>query len=168
MRPIIPTLEQVHQLPQTHEVTVSDEWIDVMGHMNVAYYTAMFSTAMLNFRSSLGLDNDTVRKEHIGAFAIETHTRYLNESRIGDELQVHTRVLGRSKSQKRFHAMHFALNREQQVVSATFEVVVANVDLKERRMTQILPDVLVRMDAVIVEHSALGWAAPVCGTLSVG
>ena len=168
MRPINPTLDQVQQLPQTHEVTVSDDWIDVMGHMNVAYYTSMFSTAMLNFRSTLGLDNDTVQKQHIGAFAIETHTRYLKESRIGDELQVHTRVLGRSKSQKRFHAMHFAVNLEQQVVSATFEVVVANVDLRERRMTQILPEVLMRMDAMIVEHTALAWAAPVCGTLSVG
>ena len=168
MRPINPTLDQVQQLPQTHEVTVSDDWIDVMGHMNVAYYTSMFSTAMLNFRSTLGLDNDTVQKQQIGAFAIETHTRYLHESRIGDQLQVHTRVLGRSKSQKRFHAMHFALNSERQVLSATFEVVVANVDLSERQMTPILPEVLARMDAMIAEHAELDWAAPVCGVLSVG
>ena len=166
MRPIIPTLAQVQQLPQTHSVTVSDEWIDVMGHMNVAYYTSMFSTAMLNFRSSLGLDNETVQKQHIGAFAIETHTRYLHESRVGDQLQVHTRVLGRSKSKKRFHAMHFALNPSKEVVSATFEVVVANVDLLERRMTSILPEVLARMDAMIVEQQQLAWAAPICGTLS--
>lgn len=163
----MPTFAQVQQLPQTNHVVVSDEWIDVMGHMNVAYYTATFSTAMLNFRSSVGLDNATVKEQRIGAFAIETHTHYLNESRIGDELHVHTRLLGRSKSKRRFHAMHFALLPAKKVIAATFEVVVANVDLNERRMAPILPVVLERLDAVILEHERLSWAPPVCGTLSI-
>ena len=63
--------------------------------------------------------------------------------------------------------MHFALNPAKQCVSATFEVVVANVDLSQRRMTLMLPEVLERMDAVIREHQKLGWAAPICGVLNV-
>lgn len=166
MRPIIPTYEQVLQLSMTHETEVSEEWIDVMGHMNVAYYTAAFSSAMQSVRSSFGLDNESVAEKHIGTFAIETHTRYVNESRVGDQLRIYSRVLGRSQSKKRLHAMHFMVNPEKLVVSATFEAIVANVDLKQRRMAPILPEFIERLDALIADHAKLGWAAPVCGAMS--
>lgn len=162
---ILPTYQQILQLPQTHEATVSDEWIDVMGHMNVAWYTVSFSSAMQSLRSSLGLDNETVKSMHVGSFAIETHTRYVSELRVGDRLQVHSRLLARSGSQKRIHAMHIMVSPEHERISATFEAIVGNVDLKSRKMAPILPAVLERMDAMIAQHQGLEWAAPVCGAL---
>ena len=164
----LPSYAQVTQLPHTYETSVSEEWIDVMGHMNVAWYTAAFSQGMQNLRSKLGLDNETVRREHIGTFAIETHTRYLSENRVGAKLHVHSRVLDRSKSQKRLHAMHFLVNVDEQRLSSTFEAIVANVDLKQRKMAPILPQVLTNLDELIAEHQALDWAPPVCGSLSLG
>lgn len=170
MRPIIPNVDQIQQLPVTHEATVSAEWLDVMGHMNVAYYTGMFSAAMRGFRSSLGLDNEEIQRRRIGTFAIETHTRYLRESVIDDQLRVHTRVLGRSKSRKRFHAMHFAINSRSTAecfVAATFEAMVAVVSLDSRSMTPLTADVLERLDEAIKGHSELKWVAPVCGAISI-
>ena len=166
MRPIVPSIEQVSQLSRTHEVNVSADWMDVMGHMNVAHYTAMFSAAMKGFRTSIGLGNNKVQELRVGTFAIETHTRYLVESHIGDTLQVHTRLIGRAKSGKRFHAIHFAVNANNQLLSSTFEAIVAIVDLDQRRMTAPPEDVLARLDAVIAEHQSLAWAAPLCGVLS--
>ncbi len=166
MPSIVPTIDQVTQLPRTHEVTVSNEWLDVMGHMNVAYYTAMFSAAMKGFRTSIGLGNREVQEYKIGTFAIEKHTSYIVESQVDDVLQVHTRLLGRAKSGKRFHAMHFAVNANGQRLSATFEAIVAVVDLNERRMTKLPHEVLARLDAVTAEHQSLEWAAPTCSVLS--
>ena len=162
----LPSYSQVKELPLTHETTVSDDWIDVMGHMNVAYYTAAFSKAMQQVRSSVGLNNDLVHDQQIGAFAIETHTRYVSELRVGDRLEIHSRVLDRSPSKKRLHAMHFMLDADQQTLSATFEAIVANVDLNARRMAPILPEVLGPLDELIEQHRTLDWAPPTCGVLS--
>ena len=166
MQTALPNPAQIAQLPMTYETKVSDEWIDVMGHMNVAYYTASFSKAMQSARSSWGLDNETVKANHIGTFAIETHTRYVTENRVGDRLQIFTRVLDRSKSKKRLHAMHFMVNVEHDRLSATFEAIVANVDLQARRMAPMLPDVLANLDETVKTHRQLSWAAPVCGAMS--
>lgn len=166
MQTALPNHEQITQLPMTYETTVSEEWIDVMGHMNVAYYTASFSKAMQSARSSWGQDNETVKANHIGTFAIETHTRYVAENRVGDRLQIYSRMLDRSKSQKRLHAMHFMVNVEHARLSATFEAIVANVDLQIRRMAPMLPEVLANLDKTVESHRQLAWAAPVCGSMS--
>ena len=161
-----PTYDEVMQLPLTYEATVTDEWIDVMGHMNVAHYTAAFSAAMQRVRSSLGWDDQLVTEKHVGSFAIETHTRYVAELRVGERLEIFSRVIGRSRSQKCLHAMHFMMNADTRRLSATFEAIVANVDLSNRRMAPILPEVLVRLDEMIARHGQLAWAPPVCGALS--
>lgn len=166
MTTAFPTLEQIAALPLTHTATVEDDWIDVMGHMNVAYYTSAFSSAMQKLRSSLGIDNQLVQEKEIGTFALETHTRYIAELRVGEPVRVYSRVLDRAASQKRLHAMHFLINSEQNRLSATFEAVVANVDLRQRKMVPILPEVLSRLDEMIARHQSLGWAPPVCGVLS--
>ena len=162
----LPTVEQVKMLPLSHETMVTEDWIDVMGHMNVAYYTATFSSAMQSVRSSLGMDNNQVREQQIGSFAIETHTRYLAELRLGERIHVYSRILARANSQKRLHAMHFLVNVDSQRLSATYEAIVANVDLTARRMMPISPQILSRLDELIGKHAQLGWEAPVCGVLS--
>ena len=162
----LPTVEQVTSLPLTHTTTVSEDWIDVMGHMNVAYYTSAFSSAMQALRSSLGLNNRLVQEKQIGTFALETHTKYIAEVRVGESIHIYSRVLDRAASQKRLHAMHFLVNVQRNRLSATFEAVVANVDLQQRRMVPFLPEVLVNLDEMAAQHRSLSWAAPVCGVLS--
>lgn len=165
MNHVTPSYEQIAELPLTFESTVSEDWIDVMGHMNVAWYTACFSSAMQGVRSSYGMSNEYVKHHQLGSFAIETHTRYLTELRVGNRLQVYSRILARSKSAKRLHAMHFLVHTERQRVAATFEAIVAIVDLQLRRMTAMPPEPLSQLDALLANHRALKWSAPVCGAM---
>lgn len=170
MRIPTPSPQQIQLLPLTFETAVSADWLDVMGHMNVAYYTSAFSSAMCGFRSALGLGNQEIKKLQIGTFAIESHTRYLKESLVGDRMRIHTRLLGRSKSRKRFHALHFAINArggEPNFVAATFEALVAVVDLKTRRMTTMPNDFPHQLDAKIAEHRSLPWSVPLCGAIQI-
>ena len=166
MRPVLPTYSQVTDLQLTHETVVSSEWIDVMGHMNVAYYTASFSAAMGSLRTSFGMDDPYVKANQIGSFAIETHTRYVSESHIGDPLHIHSRIIARSSSRKRLHAMHFMVNPTRQEVAATFEAIVGIVDLVARRMIPLPDEILHQLDQIVVQHQRLSWSAPVCGVLS--
>lgn len=165
MHHVTPSYEQIAELPLTFESTVSEDWIDVMGHMNVARYTACFSSAMQGVRSSFGMNNEFVNQHQLGSFAIETHTRYLSELRVGKHLQVYSRILARSKSAKRTHQMHFLVDTERLRVATTFEAIVAIVDLQARRMTAMPAAPLTQLDTMLAQHQALAWSAPVCGTM---
>ena len=39
-------LDDVRQLPVTHRQTIPEEYLDVMGHMNVMWYTHLFGEGM--------------------------------------------------------------------------------------------------------------------------
>ena len=39
-------LKDIRKLPRYHGETISDEYLDIMGHMNVQWYVALFSKAV--------------------------------------------------------------------------------------------------------------------------
>ncbi len=48
-------LSDLRQLPVTSEATIPDEYLDSMGHMNVMWYTHLFSMAMRGVFRLIGL-----------------------------------------------------------------------------------------------------------------
>lgn len=157
------TYANVRQLPVTHSTTIPEEYLDAMGHMNVMWYTHLFSVGMGSLLHSIGLAWDTITQEHAGTFALESHVRYFSEVLAGQTVDIHSRLIGRSE--KRFHAMQFMVNRDKQDVSATLEVVTAYVDLRQRRMAPLPEAVQRNFDRLIEEHHRLDWPAPVCGVM---
>ena len=70
------------KLPKTLEAEVPKKYMDVMGHMNVAWYTYYFSESMFGFFDYLGFSVDDVENSQFGRFALETHMRYFREVRL--------------------------------------------------------------------------------------
>jgi acyl-CoA thioester hydrolase len=153
----------VRQLPLTHDTTIPEEYLDAMGHMNVMWYTHLFSMGMRGLFRLIGLSWKDIEKHQGGTFALESHIRYLSEVHVGQAVQIHSRMLGRS--QKRFHVQHFMTNRHKQDVAATFEVIGAYVDMSSRRMAEMPMEVTQQLDSLIADHSELDWAAPTCGVM---
>lgn len=151
------------QLPITHEATIPEEYRDVMGHMNVMWYTHLFDCSIFGIFRKLGFDLEFMRQRNAGSFALESHTRYLTELHVGDVVAVRTRVLGRSE--KRFHMLSLMTEQSTQALSATFEVVGAYIDMEHRRMAPIPSDISERLDAMLAEHQQLDWQAPTCGVM---
>jgi hypothetical protein len=44
------------QLPKTHEAKIPEVYLDVMGHLNVMWYTHLFDQAIYSMFDLLGLD----------------------------------------------------------------------------------------------------------------
>ncbi|MCA9133333.1 MAG: thioesterase family protein [Planctomycetales bacterium] len=153
----------IRRLPLTHTATIPEEYLDAMGHMNVAWYTHLFSVAMGGIFKQLGLTWEVMEKHHGGSFALEAHVRYLSEVRIGQAIEIHTRFLARTE--KRFHAMHYMFNEDKQDVSATFEAVGAYIDMRTRRMAVMPSDVGQPLDALIAQHAELDWPSGECGVM---
>ena len=157
-------LEQISPLPKTHETTIPGDYLDAMGHMNVMWYTHLFAKGMGGLFLRIGLDRAYMEQHNAGTFALESHFRYLAEVRVGHGIAIHSRIVGRSA--KRFHVMHFMINRDQANLAATAETVGTHVDLKVRRSSPLPDFVCERIDALLDEHSRLDWEPPLCGTMS--
>jgi len=157
-------LDDVRQLPVTHRQTIPEEYLDVMGHMNVMWYTHLFGEGMGGVFRMIGLDWERLQDPPRGSFALETHIRYVSEVRVQQTVEIHSRIIARSE--KRFHLMHFMSNCDKQDLSATFEVVVGYIDMSRRRMAALPDDVAAQLDRLIAEHAQLTWAPPSCGVMT--
>src|SRR5262249_14922491 len=97
-----------------------------------------------------------------GAFALKQHTCYLAEVRVGEAVEVRSRLLGRSV--KRLHFLHF-MTKAGGVLASTTELLGTHIDLRTRRSSPFPPPVADALDRLPAEHAALDWEARVCGVI---
>lgn len=157
----------LNELPITGHGEVLPDWIDEMGHMNVMWYTHLFSRAVFGMFDLFGFTPEYMKLHTAGSFALEMHVRYLAEVRVGQKVTLRTRILGRTP--KRLHYMQFLIIDGTEAgapkLSATGELVSAHVDLNIRRQTPWPEELSARLDPIVAAHAKLGWSAPVCGTM---
>ena len=157
-------VNDVRMLPVTYRATIPESYLDLMGHMNVMWYTHLFSEAMGGAFEMIGLQWDKIAETNGGTFALEAHVRYLAEVRVDHNISIHSRVVG--CSQRRFYLMHFMVNEDRNNVAATFENVGTYVDLKLRRSAPLPEPISENLIEVLAQHQNLPWEAPVCGVMS--
>lgn len=153
----------LEDLPITYQQEIPEHYRDEMGHMNVMWYTHLFSRSFEIFADQFGFNEAYFRASHAGSFALETHVRYLSEVRIGSHITVRSRLLGRSA--KRLHFMHFMTIDESGALAAIQEHVGAHIDMRIRRMAPLPEEITRRFDKLLAEQNRLGWEAPVCGVM---
>ncbi len=149
------------QLPKSLSHQITEDYIDLMDHMNIHYYVKLFNLAALSFFARFGFDEDYYNTTQNGVFALEQHIRYLKEVRLGDRINIHFRAIGRSN--KVLHYMLFMVHDKDNSLAATSELVSAHIE-KENRTTSPFPsEIIEAYDKILAEHNALDWDAPVCG-----
>lgn len=156
-------IERVRQLPVTHTAQIPVDYLDDMGHMNVMWYTHLFSVAMGGMLRMIGITPEHVEQQQGGSFALECHIRYLSEVRAGQGITVHTRMIGRTA--KRYQVLHVMYNEHKRDVAATFEAIGAYIDMRTRRMAPFPPHIAARLDELITDHQQLSWPPPLCGIM---
>ncbi len=150
-------------LPITYRQQIPENYRDEMGHTNVMWYTHLFSMAFDQFGALFGFTREYHEAHGSGSFALETHVRYLSEVLIDRHITIRSRAVGRSA--KRLHYMHFMTIDETGALAAIYEGIGAHIDMSVRRMSP-MPELLTsRYDALIKQHDAVGWPAPVCGVM---
>lgn len=158
-----PAIEQVCQLPRLLQTVIPPEYEDLNGHMNIQHYMGLYDKAGFPFMAMLGLDETYFTQQRKGIFDLEHHLHYLAEVHIGDTVSIYGRLLARSA--KRMHGMWFMVNDTRQQLANTFEFVSTHADLVARRTAPFTDALAARLDAMLTEHTALDWAAPVCGVM---
>ncbi len=152
-------------LPAGYQQRIPEDYLDDFKHMNVMWYTHLFSCALQDIFDRVGLTNEYFESNQAGTFALEAHVRYFNEVRVGQHVTIRTRAIGRSD--RRFHLLHFMANDDTGVLASTLEAIGTHVDLRTRRSAPFPAQVTAAFDRVLAEHSQLPWPAPVCGSMKV-
>lgn len=163
MRPTFPTVEQVSQLPLMMKKQIPSEYLDINGHMNIQYYLALYDEAGWVYFVELGMNEAYFTEQRNGIFDLEHHLHYLAEVHVNDTVAIYGRLL--TCTAKRIHGMWFIVNETQGKLANTFEFVTTHTDLDARRTSSFPDDIAAKVDAVITEHQALDWDAPICGVM---
>jgi acyl-CoA thioesterase FadM len=75
------------------EGVVKPEWIDVNGHMNVAYYVLAFDLAVDALWEGFGITAEYIKSSYGTTFAVESHVTYQQELMEGDPYIVTAQIL---------------------------------------------------------------------------
>lgn len=150
-------------LPLLNTVTIPEDYLDEMGHMNIMYYIHIFDRAAWELFTDLGLSLEYLEAHNAGMFALKQFIQYWAEVHVEETVSVYGRVLG--VSERRVHFMMFMVNNTQDRIAATFEVLGSYADLTTRRTAPLPDDMRQHIQERIDTWNQLGWDAPTCGIL---
>jgi acyl-CoA thioester hydrolase len=123
---------------------VRPEWVDHYGHMNMAFYLAVFDMATDQLWPDLRL-GPTLHARGFGTFAAETWVNYVREVREGMPLSCTNEVL--AYDGKRLIARHRMHHATEGWLAAENEVLYLCMDLSVRKVGLWPQDVLDRFAA---------------------
>lgn len=158
-------LEQALLLPLTHHQTIPAEYMDLNGHMNVMYYTHVGNMALRSFFDSMGLHDKLFIPGRRGMFALRQVISYVNELREGEEIEVHSGLIGYDR--KRIHFMHYIISLTHQRVAAYDERLAMYIDMSVRRSTEFEPEIVAQLEPLRQEHAATGWQPQISGAIQL-
>ena len=132
--------------------TVKKEWTDYNGHMNMSYYILVFDNAAEIMLTKFKMGGDSAQRDKKSTFAVETHTAYDQEIKLGEEVEVHLTYLNHDK--KRIHYRVSMLHKEKKYLAATTEVLSLYIDLNQRKVAEFEPEKIKIMDDFIKTNSS--------------
>ena len=132
---------------------VLKEWIDLNGHMNVAYYLKAFDMALNEPYEQVGFTAEHMALQRGTTFAAEIHISYQCELMEGDPLRIATQLLGFDA--KRMHWMQGMYHRDRGYLAATAEWLILYVDIGLRRVGRMPEDMQRRFRALQAAHAQL-------------
>ena len=164
-RPDLPSYDDVLALPVLLEGSVTIDFIDVNGHMNIRHYLDYGAHSADVIIRRIGIDDDYRAQRRLGVFTAEHHIRYFTEMHEGDRFSVHTLFLDRSE--KAGHLLAFVLDDTDRVLSCTVEIVLVHVDMDARRPVDFPDDIAAGIDRWVDDAKAVTWPVPVSGAMGI-
>ncbi len=138
-----------HKLYET-SVTVLPEWIDLNGHMNIAFYVSAFEQATAAVFTSWGLGYEYPAVEGFTTFTLGMNLEYISELKEGDPLRITTQLM--DWDHKRIHYFHHMYHAETDQLSATNECLSMNIDLTNRRSAPLPKSIQAKLEQVWAIH----------------
>jgi acyl-CoA thioester hydrolase len=145
---------------------VEDGWIDYNGHLNMAYYNILFDRAVDEIFALFCLGPDYVKDHNASFFTLEAHITYLRELHGGDEVLIHTTMLG--FDEKRTHFFQELYHLDKEYLAATSEQINIHVDMAAKRAKPFPLNVLGKISKLNESHEHLPRHAHIGHVMGLG
>jgi len=132
---------------------VLPEWIDINGHMNVAYYILAFDLAVDTLWGRLGLTDEYIETTQCSTFAVDCHVTYQAELKEAEPYVVTSQIL--AYDEKRIHQFQRMYHAEKETLAATAEWMNLHVDLGSRRVKPFPESILAELQAYTARQGVL-------------
>ncbi len=132
---------------------VLPEWIDINGHMNVAYYLLAFDLAVDTLWGQLGITDEYIETTQCSTFAVDCHVTYQAELKESEPYVVTSQIL--AYDDKRIHQFQRMYHAEKEYLAATAEWLNLHVDLTSRRVKPFPESILAVLQAYTAAQGVL-------------
>ena len=139
--------------PFESRLAVDPAWLDLNGHMNVAFYMTAFDRGSDPFFDYCGLGWDYTRQGVGSIFSTACNLDFRRELLAGDALRVTTRLV--DHNEKLLHLQAHLFHADSGELAAVQEILFMHVSLVTRRSTAIPGPSLARLRAVLEAHRQL-------------
>ena len=127
-----------HPLFRSSMMSVSPEWIDFNGHMNMAYYNVLFDRCADEVYPQLGFGPDYAATRKLTTYTAEFHVCYVRELHVNNRVSCTFQMI--DYDEKRFHCYQ-ELYHEDGWLAATAEALTLHIDMTGPRVTPMPADV---------------------------
>tara|TARA_B100001123_G_C15197221_1_gene981827 strand:+ start:612 stop:1079 length:468 start_codon:yes stop_codon:yes gene_type:complete len=129
---------------------VKSEWADYNGHMNLAFYIHLFDTAWETLLEKFNIGEDSAINQKRTTFAVESHTTYDKELKVGDEIDMNLLFIDYDK--KRIVYKLEMKHKLEQYLASTTEVCSLYVDLGARKVIEFEDDKKKLIEKFVIEN----------------
>ena len=126
------------------------EWVDYNNHLNMAYYILIFDQALEVMLEKFKMGANSAKTEHKSTMVVETNTKYINEIKQGDEVDIMLTFFEHDK--KRLHLKLEMIEKETKKISASIEWLSLYVNLETRKVTEFENEKIKIMDQFTMQN----------------
>jgi len=110
------------------------EWVDYNNHLNMAYYILIFDQALEVLLEKFKMGADSAKNEKRSTMVVETNTKYINEVKESDEVDIMLTFFDHDK--KRLHLKLEMIEKKTKKITASIEWLSLYVNLETRKVSE--------------------------------
>lgn len=137
----------------SYRTAIQPEWVDYNNHLRDAFYMLIFSYATDALMEHLGLDEAGRARTSHTLYTLECHLNFLNEVKLGSEVEVRTQLLAHDR--KRLHIHHGLYLAGGDSALAQSEQMLMNIDSQTSRSAVFDAEVAQQVQLLAQAHSEL-------------
>ena len=128
------------------------EWVDYNNHLNMAYYILIFDQALEVLLEKFKMGADSAKNEKRSTMVVETNTKYINEVKESDEVDIMLTFFDHDK--KRLHLKLEMIEKKTKKISASIEWLSLYVNLETRKVTEFENEKINLMDNFMSQNKS--------------
>ena len=118
--------------------TIVERDIDELGHMNYLKYVKHFEIARFEWLNTIGISFDEMVAKQLGLVLLKFDTEYAKEVRLGDTVEIHTKLLKVGTKSFTIEQMMY----HEGIVSSKTTIIMTIMDLQTRKAIPVPSEIV--------------------------